>query len=431
MSAIDIVAGDASHLRRCAALGVAYCYATTAVVFGAVAFAASFVKESESRPAPRAADLAGSLSAWGSEWYAAIAREGYEYDPARQSRVAFFPVYPCVAAMLSKTTGLPAGISLLVVSHACLLASFVVLAAYAAARSSESPGQMPLWSLIAFGLFPNTFYLRMAYSESTFLCLALLAMYGMARGWRPWAVAVVVGLATATRPVGVALLAPLAMYVSSSRRSRPEINTRQPTAGGRGRVFLSSCICAMRAAALVSLGCWGLLTYMAYQWWAFGEPLAFVKTQASWSYNAVEPSPLEHARRLATLAPLRAVYDRASPCYWGLQEPRDCALFNIAFLNPICAVVAVAVVAYGSYRGWLNRAELTLSAGLLLIPYVTQADRLCMWSQARFASVVFPMYLVFGNWLTLAPAPLAAAIVALGAVLLAGYSALFVSWHWF
>jgi hypothetical protein len=44
---------------------------------------------------------------------------------------------------------------------------------------------------------------------------------------------------------------------------------------------------------------------------------------------------------------------------------------------------------------------------------------------------VFPVYLVLGQLLQRCPAPLAAALLAISAVFLAVYSALFVSWYWF
>jgi hypothetical protein len=66
-----------------------------------------------------------------------------------------------------------------------------------------------------------------------------------------------------------------------------------------------------------------------------------------------------------------------------------------------------------------------------LIPYVLQADRACMAAEARYASSVFPAYLVVGQILTRLPGPLASALLALSAVTLAVYSAMFVSWYWF
>jgi hypothetical protein len=104
--------------------------------------------------------------------------------------------------------------------------------------------------------------------------------------------------------------------------------------------------------------------------------------------------------------------------------------------NPlgIAAVVGLAtvvLVVIGARRRWLNARELLLSAGLLLMAYGLQASRACMSSHARYASVVFPVYIVLGQLLHRAPAPLAAALLAISGLMLGIYSAMFVSWYWF
>jgi len=48
-------------------------------------------------------------------------------------------------------------------------------------------------------------------SELTLLPLSVIAMYGIERRWPTIGVALVVGLATASRPLAVAFLAPLAL----------------------------------------------------------------------------------------------------------------------------------------------------------------------------------------------------------------------------
>ena len=104
------------------------------------------------------------------------------------SSVAFFPGYPLLVAMLCKATGMPLAWGALAVSHAFLLASFVLLFVYLLRRGNgafqtgtSSASRLPLYTLLAFGLFPPTFFLRMAYSESLFVFLSVLAMYGIER----------------------------------------------------------------------------------------------------------------------------------------------------------------------------------------------------------------------------------------------------------
>ncbi|HEV3022559.1 MAG TPA: hypothetical protein VGX76_08825 [Pirellulales bacterium] len=116
------------------------------------------------------------------------------------------------------------------------------------------------------------------------------------------AVAAIVGLATAARPVGIALVAPFAMYL------RNEACTL--------REFLR------RAAWLLPLACWGLAAFMIYQQAAFGDPLAFARAQSEWRQTEPPESLVERVVDLLTLRPVRAVYDSSSACFWGLK-PRD------------------------------------------------------------------------------------------------------------
>lgn len=152
--------------------------------------------------------------------YRNIVENGYAYDPDTRSNVAFFPWFPCSAWFVKQATGLGATTALLLTSNAYLLGAFMLFAGYLQHRRQPLPQpQLPDGSysiaeaaLPAFAFFPTTFFFRMLYAESSFLMLALLAMYGMARRWPLLVIALAVGAATATRPVGAALLPPLAMH---------------------------------------------------------------------------------------------------------------------------------------------------------------------------------------------------------------------------
>jgi hypothetical protein len=68
---------------------------------------------------------------------------------------------------------------------------------------------------------------------------------------------------------------------------------------------------------------------------------------------------------------------------------------------------------------------------LLLIPLWLQAGRTCMFSQARFAAVIFPVYIVLGHLAIRWGMVVTAAFLSVCAVLLCLYSAMFASWYWF
>jgi len=325
--------------------------------------------------------------------YLDVARNGYTYNSFLRSNVAFFPAYPLMARAVTGTMGVSQPLALVLVANVCLLGAFVMLAVYLRVRRPDLSETnsiarlprarlLPYYVLAAFGLLPATFFFRMAYSEALFLLLSLAAFVGMANGWRPWKIALVVGAATATRPVGVALLLPLLVHLYQGSTST--------------RSFL------MRTPFYLLLACWGILAFMLYQAIEFSDPLAFAKTQQYWRMRAV-PSLGERVLALASFEPIWAVYDRSSPACWHRFGGSPNPLFNLQFVNPIYYLGTTALVALGAVKRWLNVSEWTFSAALLLIPYVTRSYEMCMNSQARFAAVAFPVYLVIGQLLVRIP----------------------------
>ena len=424
----------AGMVDRCT-LGFTFYYLTSLIVVVALVFAVDFVPLCREHPGSQTrVDLVSSFAAWDGEWYVRIASAGYSYDPERMSSVAFFPLYPWLAGAIVHTTGMRPEWALLLVSHGALVATFVLSAAYVGRRFPKTGEDLSAWTLLALGLFPTTFYFRMAYTESVFLLVTLLALYGMERGWRPLWVAIVIGLATAARSVGVALVPVFALYLWQQIVGEQEMVggpaiTKSGTGTDRPDRSQSHFSWLWQCAVSLPVCCWGLLGYMAFQWIAFGEPLAFVKTQVHWNERSLNLA--DQMVGAFTLEPIRAVYDPASPCYWGRVPPQDNLLFNLKAANPVYFLAAVALVGVGAWKRWLNGRELLLSAGLLLIPYFLQAGRACMSAQGRYAAVVFPIYLVLGHLLHRAPPPLAAALLAISGLILAIYSAMFVSWYWY
>lgn len=390
--------------------GLTFYYFTTLMVIAAVVFAVDFVPLHRTHPGSNTrVDLPSAFAAWDGEWYVRITSAGYSYDPERMSSVAFFPLYPWLAGAIVHSTGMRPEWALLLVSHTALLAAFAFLAVYVQQRFQTEGPDLSAWTLLAFGLFPTTFYFRMTYTESLFMLLAVLTLYGMERRWPLGWIALLVGLATATRTVGGALLPVVALHVW---------RTSDTVRGAVGRCLVWLPLC-----------CWGLAGYVLFQAITFGEPLAFLQTQVHWNERDLQLT--ERIVGLLTLEPIRAVYDPNSPCYWARVPPQGNVLFNLKAANPLYFLGTVALIVLGVRKRWLNANEVLLAAGLLGIAYCLQASRSCMSSQARYASVVFPVYIVLGQLLHRAPPPLAAALLAISAILLAIYSAMFVSWYWY
>jgi hypothetical protein len=339
--------------------------------------------------------LLEALTQWSAQWHLEIASRGYRYDPQRQSAVAYFPAYPMLVRAVRWGTGLSLQAAGLVVSHVLLFGALWLLAFYVRQRLPDAPPRLRCLALLALGLFPTGVFLRAAYTESLFLFLCLAAMLGMERRWPLVAVAGIVGAVTAARPVGVAMLLPLGQYV-----------------------WTTSCSWRQAACRMLRVGplaVWGLAAYMAYQAWAFGEPLAFAKTQAHWRMRLAASCP-ETLLALASWEPIWSVYLPGAPGYWRKIDPGVPLALSYQSANCVLFVGSVVLVVVGGAKKWLTGREVALAGCLLAIPYVLAAYRFCMVSQGRYVSVVFPIYLVLGQLLWRMPR-----VAAMGALMVSAF----------
>jgi len=412
-----------------------YCVTTALVVAGTL-FSGTYI---------RTLGLPHSLSAWDGGVYAEIAQEGYRVPGSgAPSTLAFFPAYPLAGRAVSPVLNVHPETALLIVSHAAFLLALVVLALYLAERPDAIGGRREVlrrdtrglawaeahvtegrrpreiaWTLLMIGLWPTTFFFRMAYSDSLFLLLIVLAMWLMQRNANTAAVALVTGAATAARPVGVALVPVFLLWLW------------QRAAAGRSRVGGEGDGNGFRmwnGLWLVPLSVWGLAAYVAYQQSVFGEGLAFLNAQSEWTQRPGAPLGRELAA-LATLEPIWSVYVPTSYAWWGNWDPQRNPLFSLQFANPIYFMIAAALVAAGAWKRWLTSREVLLSVLLLGIPYATHSYRAVMMGHGRYAAIVFPAFIVLGRLLAGAPRAVGPGVSMVCGFLLAAYAALFVAWR--
>jgi Gpi18-like mannosyltransferase len=373
-------------------LGLLVYALTSGIVVLGASFGHQFVAPPGETPGP---GFHEKFSAYDGGWYKWIAATGYHYDPNHQSSTAFFPLYPLLGAGVMRLTGLGATWSLLIVSHSCLAAAFVVAAVYLHGRRPPPDRATVSLTLLALGLLPATFFFRMTYSESVFLLLTLLFLLGIQRGWPLPVVALITGLATASRPVGVGLLLPLLIYVWRRSPSR--------------RAFLAHMSLSAPLAGS------GLLAYAAFLYMQFGDPLVFAKTQIHWGSAA--PSLTTKMLALLSYQPIWEIF------LW--QPAAGWSVFAWEQVNPVYFAASGILIVFGAWRGRLNAYETSLTAMLLFIPYLTRGYEMNMASSARFAAVVFPVYLILGEWLARLPPAMSAAVLGISTFFLGAFSALF------
>ncbi len=394
-------------LGASAIVGLAYYVLTSVVVALGVALGVGYIPESFNN-AHKFGESSGAYANWDGQWYKNIAADGYFLLNNEPSSLAFFPAFPLAGRTVAWALRIPADLALVIVANVLLAATFITFAIYLRERNPQAPQEFHGYALVALGLLPTTFFFRMAYSESTFLACQVLTLYAMSRRWPLIAIAALIGLGTATRPVGVALLPAFLLQIRDRSATRLAFATR--------------------TATLIPLACWGLLAYMLYQGVAFGDPIAFARTQSNWA-DRHAPSFGAKLIALVTLEPFRSIYNPADLGYWRRYSGSLDFPFSLHAADPCIFMGAVILMMLGTAKQWLTRDEAITGACLLFIPYWTHAFEQHMTSMGRLTSAVIPVYLVLGQLAVRLPAPLVALIASLSGFFLGAEAALFSRWY--
>ncbi len=212
----------------------------------------------------------------------------------------------------------------------------------------------------------------MAYSESLFFLLVALMLLAVQRSSSIWFLALLVGLATACRPVGVGL-APIVAY---------ELYRRSP----------SRSHFALRSLILLPLSIWGLLAYAGFLYYWVGDPLAFVKVQEAWNRERGMPFT-DKIEPLIMLKPIWGCFDSSSKyCFPNFVIIGE-YMISSSVPNAVVYLLGVSSIVFGAVKRWLTVAEILTAIGLLTIPYITRGYDSDFLSFARFTAVVLPIYI--------------------------------------
>ncbi|CAN5759152.1 hypothetical protein BH23ACT11_BH23ACT11_25240 [soil metagenome] len=225
-------------------------------------------------------------------------------------------------------------------------------------------------AVLTLAFFPTTFFLNAAYTESLFLALSAGALWAAMVRKNLLLACVLAGLATATRNVGIFLLVPLAyewMRNAEYYRWRVAYLAFAPT---------------------------GLIHYMGYLWWKFGEPLLFYTEQSDWNRGATGPVATLEQSWAATVGGIQSVWN--SVVEQGFVGEKIMLYFNS--LNNAYNLMFL-IFAFALFVGGLRVLPFGLSAYVFLVaifPAFFGTPGTPLMGLSRYVLVAFPLFIVLG-----------------------------------
>ena len=213
--------------------------------------------------------LFGGWFRFDGNWYAQISTTGYWFaGPEKQSAVAYFPAYPGVMWGLHSVTTLSVKLLGSLVTIACGLGAVLAIFKWFRNHVTDRVARI---ALVTFLIYPYVFYLFGAvYGDALFL-FAVVGAFLLLENDHPILAGLAGAVATATRPVGIALIIGL-VAVALWRRHVIEAGDNR----WRPRIFWRR-LRPADAGVLLSVG--GLVGYMTYLGVRFGHPFAFDEVQ--------------------------------------------------------------------------------------------------------------------------------------------------------
>lgn len=249
------------------------------LIFAAIqAFALSFP---DSLRAAQVSSWLETWVRWDSVYYLSIAAEGYTFSSVTFSTAPFFPLYPILIRLLTPLAGGSATVAALLISNAAALGALIMMQVLAELEL-KTPAKGRIAALLLL-LYPASFFLSAAYTESLFLLLTLASAY-CARTQR-WTSAVVLGmLASATRLVGSLTFIIVVLEWADTHGFR--------WSGLHRRAMWAAVWQGLHREGWVLLGALGipltLLSFALFQGVTLGSPLAFVESQIVWR-GSIDP----------------------------------------------------------------------------------------------------------------------------------------------
>ncbi|MFH0942927.1 MAG: hypothetical protein V1810_02010 [Candidatus Beckwithbacteria bacterium] len=281
--------------------------------------------------------------------YIAIAQEGYLYGLTQ----AYFPLYSILIRLLTFLTKnqLWSGV---IISH---LAFIGFIYYFIKLGRLDYSIKTIRWALLILLLFPTSFFFFSLYTESLFLFFVALCLY-LARTKRFIPAALVAGLASATRLVGIFLLPALLWEYCQVHKKPGWFNLAQLT------VLASS----------------GLLGYLIYLQHRFHNFLIFVTAQPGFGAG----------RQVDTIVMLYQVIYRYIKMFFGVNVQND--IYLVLVFEFVISLVFIGLIIYALIKKF-RPGYLLFFIPAFLLPTFTGSFA----SMPRYVLAGFPLFYLIAS----------------------------------
>lgn len=270
---------------------------------------------------------------------------------------AFFPLYPMVMYVVMMLTSLHPATAGIIVS---IISLFFALKIFALIQEVDGFKKYIFWSIIMYLAFPSSFFFGAVYTESFFIFLTLLSFY-LARKNRHVLSSLAGSFATATRIVGIFLLP--ALFVEFYY----QLKDKKKKYSKKFLVYYFSPLLMVPA---------GMLSYMAFLWYRYKDPLLFVHIQPSFGAGRSGGAVILLPQVLFRYAKiLLSVHVTELTFYIAILEMTT--LFIIGFLL------------FLAYKKGIRKSYILFSLCALLFPTLSGT----LSSLPRYALVCFPVFI--------------------------------------
>ncbi|MDZ7586226.1 MAG: hypothetical protein U0946_00605 [Patescibacteria group bacterium] len=282
--------------------------------------------------------------------YIAIAQEGYLYGLTQ----AYFPLFPLLIRALTFITKNQL-VSGLIIAHLALI-GFIYY--FIKLGRLDYPVKTIRWALLILLLFPTSFFFFSLYTESLFLFLVALSLY-LARTKRFIPAALIAGLASATRLVGIFLL-PAILWEYYQVHKKPNW---------------------FNLAQLTILASSGLFSYLIYLQRKFHDFLIFVSAQPGFGAG----------RQVDTIVMIYQVVYRYLKMFFGVSVQND--IYLVLIFEFVISLAFLGLIIYALIKKF-RLSYLLFFIPAFLLPTFTGSFA----SMPRYVLAGFPLFYLLASF---------------------------------